>query len=60
MILTLPYPAEKSWQMKATEAIAPLVEAGDLTSAHVRYLQMKAESEGNNRPIRLGRYVRRG
>ena len=56
MTLTLPEPAEKGWQLKATDAIAPLVEAGDLTSAYVRYLQMKAEDEGPNRPIRLGRY----
>jgi hypothetical protein len=60
MILALPEPAEKGWQLKVTEAVAPLAAAHDLTSANVRYLQMKAEAEGNSRPIRLGRCVRRG
>lgn len=55
LLLTRPNPAEKSWQMKAAEAIAPLAAAGDYTSCRVRYLQMKAEAEASNRPIRLGR-----
>ena len=54
LLLTMPDPAEKSWEMKAAEAIAPLVTAGDFTSAHVRYLQMKAVAEGSDRPIRPG------
>jgi hypothetical protein len=55
LLLALPNPAEKTWQMKAAEANAPLFEAGDFTSAHVRYLQMKAEAEVSNRPIYIGR-----
>jgi hypothetical protein len=55
LLLTRPDPAEKSWEMKATEVTAPLAAAGDLTSAYVRYIQMKAENERDDRPIRLGR-----
>jgi hypothetical protein len=55
LLLSMPNPAEKTWQMKAAEANAPLFEAGDFTSAHVRYLQMKAEAEVSNRPIYIGR-----
>ena len=55
LLLTMPNPAEKTWQMKTTEDIAPLVEAGDFTSARVRYLQIKADAEATNRPIYIGR-----
>jgi len=55
LLLTRPNPAVKTWQMKVTEANAPLLEAGDYTSAHVRYLPMKAEAEASNRPIYIGR-----
>jgi hypothetical protein len=55
LLLAMPNPAEKTWQMKVTEANAPLLAAGDFTSAHVRYLQMKAGAEAGNRPIYIGR-----
>ena len=51
LLLTTPNPAEKSWQMKAAEAIAPLAAAGGFTSAYCRYLEMEAEAEGSNRHI---------
>jgi hypothetical protein len=56
LLLTMPNPAEKTWQMKAAEEIAPLFEAGDFTSARVQYLQKKAEAEASNRPIYIGRH----
>ena len=59
LLLTRPNPAEKTWQMKAAEEIAPLFEARDFTSARVRYLQKKAEAEASNRPIYIGRPRRR-
>jgi hypothetical protein len=37
----------------AAAALAPLLQQQDFTSAHVRYLQMKAEAEGNHRPSDL-------
>lgn len=56
LLLAMPEPAEKSWQQKAAEDIAPLAAARDFTSAMVRYRQMKADAEGSDQPIRLGRY----
>lgn len=50
MILTRPSPAEKTWQQKAAEEIRPLAEAGDLTSALIRWEQRRAEEEPNSRP----------
>jgi hypothetical protein len=55
LLLTMPNPAEKSWQMKAAEAVAPLAAAGDLTSAYFRYRQIEAEAKGCNRRIHIGR-----
>jgi hypothetical protein len=51
-------PAEKTWEMKAAEILAPLAAAGDLTSASIRYAQMKAEAEAPCRPVYLGRQRR--
>ena len=51
-------PPEKTWEMKAAEIIAPLAAAGDLTSASIRYAQMKAEAEAPTRPAYLGRQHR--
>lgn len=59
MCLALPDPAEKTFEQRVREAIRPLAEAGDLTSAYIRYMQMKAEEEYTGPPVRLGRYVPR-
>jgi hypothetical protein len=56
LLLTLPDPAEKSWQQKVAEEIAPMAEAGDLTSCLIRWQQKKAEEEAKYRPATLGRY----
>jgi hypothetical protein len=48
MLLALPNPAEKSWEMKVAEVIAPLSAAGEHTAAYFKYLQMKAEDERSN------------
>jgi hypothetical protein len=55
LVLAMPGPAEKTWQMKAAEAVAPLAALGDLTSALIRYSQMKAEAEPPYKPVHLGR-----
>jgi len=60
MLLACPAPAQKSWKQKAQEAVAPLAAQHDLTSSLIRYLQIKAEAEGNDRPIiTIGRHHRR-
>jgi hypothetical protein len=48
--------AAKPRDIEIREALAPLIEQKDYTSIMVRYLQMKAEDEGSNEPIRIGRY----
>jgi hypothetical protein len=54
VVMSHPQPAEKTKQQIIREALRPLVEAGDLTSANIRYRQMTEEPP--ERPIRLGRY----
>jgi len=53
IIMSHPEPAGKSKEQEVMEAIRPLVEAGDYTSANVRRLQMMAQAP--IRPARLGR-----
>jgi hypothetical protein len=48
LLLTMPNPTAKSWQMKAAEAIAPLSAAGEHTLAYFKYRQMEAEARGRN------------
>ena len=61
----MPNPAEKSFEMKAAEAIAPLSANGEHTAAYFRYLRMKAEAERSNleyqqmEPQGKGRYRRK-
>jgi hypothetical protein len=50
-----PEPTLKTAHELAAEAVKPLAEAGDLTSAAIRYAQMMAEAQGSNRPATLGR-----
>jgi len=58
LVLTLPEPSQKSARMLAAEAVRPLADQGDLTSAQIRWLQMTEDSPRNGRPARLGRYRR--
>jgi hypothetical protein len=55
VLMTRPEPTPRSFKEIAAAALAPLVQQGDYTSANVRYLQMKAQAEGSNRPIYIGR-----
>jgi len=50
---------EKPTELRVREAIRPLAEAGDLTSALIRYNQMMEDSRYTGRPIVLGRHGRR-
>ena len=60
LVMSHPEPSVKTARQLVAEAIKPLAELGDLTSANIRYLQMMSESEASYRPARLGRYPRRG
>ena len=55
LCLTLPEPSQKTWELRVREAIRPLAEAGDLTSAYVRYLQMMANGEDGFDPETMWR-----
>ena len=48
VVMSQPAPAHKTPHQLAAEEIRPLVEAGDLTSAYIRYLQKTANPA--NRP----------
>lgn len=50
--------AQKPRDLVIAETVKPLIEAGDATSAMIRYRQMIAESEKQSQPARLGRYRR--
>ena len=54
-VMSHPEPTLKTAHELATEAVKPLIEAGDVNSAVIRYGQMTAEPV--YKPIRLGRYV---
>jgi hypothetical protein len=56
VLMSRPEPEEKSRHQIAAEAVKPLAEQHDLTSALIRYQQMTEEPV--YRPIRLGRYRR--
>jgi len=47
--------AVKPLELRIAEAVRPLVEQRDLTSAVIRTNQMLAESASQNRPARIGR-----
>jgi hypothetical protein len=54
LLMSHPEPAVKTMREKAREALQPLVEYEDLTSAYIRYLQMMEEQEEEEaKPIRL-------
>jgi hypothetical protein len=48
LLLAMPNRAEKSFEMKAAEAIAPLSANGEHTAAYFKYLRMKVEAERSN------------
>jgi hypothetical protein len=55
-VMSHPEPAYKSAKQQATEAVAPLVEQGDLHSASIRYQQALSRVDQTKRkPIRIGR-----
>ena len=54
VVMSHPESTEKTPNELALDAIRPLVEEGDLTSAMIRYQQMTAIPE--SQPIRIGRY----
>jgi hypothetical protein len=54
IIMSHPEPAGKTPRQLAAEVVRPLAEAGDLTSASIRYQQLTCVPR--TRPIRLGRY----
>jgi hypothetical protein len=52
--------AARRWtQMLAAEAVKPLAEQGDLTSALIRYQQKIQELQCGGQPENLSRYRRR-
>ena len=58
VLMSHPEPTEKSVERRVKEAIKPLIEEGDFTSAMVRRLQIMA-LEAHKEPARLGRYIPR-
>jgi len=55
VLMSHPEPTLKTAQQLAAEAVAPLAQQGDLTSAAIRYKQMMEEAERGNEPPRIGR-----
>ena len=60
VVMSHPEPTVKTFRERAQEVTQPLAEAGDLTSAYIRYKQMEAEEEDEGEPVRLGRRWSRG
>jgi hypothetical protein len=58
VIMSLPQPTTKTLQQLAGEAVAPLVAAGDLTSANIRYQQKIEAAEPRYVPATVGHYAR--
>jgi hypothetical protein len=57
ILMSRPEPRVKTFRERTLEVTRPLAEQGDLISAYIRYLQMKAEEEDEGLPIRIGRCV---
>jgi len=55
VLMSHPEPLIKTIQEIAAEQVKPLAEAGDITSAAIRYKQIMEEAGRNDRPARLGR-----
>jgi len=58
LVMSHTEPTVKTMREIAAEALKPLAEAGDLTSANVRYRQFMDQAAEDDRPVRLGRYRR--
>jgi hypothetical protein len=56
VLMSHPQAAEKTLEQRAAEAVKPLAEIGDLTSALIRHQQIMEEGETTYRPARLGRW----
>lgn len=59
VLMSHPEPTFKTKQEVVAEAIAPMVQQGDLTSAAIRYQIMMSEEEEQYQPATLGRRRRR-
>jgi hypothetical protein len=59
LLMSHPEPTIKTIQQRAAEAVKPLAEAGDLTSALIRHQQFMEQENPHSKPIPLGRYRRR-
>jgi hypothetical protein len=59
LVMSHPEPTVKTMREIAAEAIAPMVQQGDLTSAAIRYQIMMSEEEEQYKPATLGRRRRR-
>lgn len=56
LVMSHPEPTSKSAKEQAAEAVAPLVEQGDLHSANIRYNQaLSRAGQSQHKPIRIGR-----
>jgi hypothetical protein len=55
VLMSHPEPTIKSAERRAAEAVKPLAEAGDLTSALIRHTQIMQQESGSAKPVRLGR-----
>jgi hypothetical protein len=59
LVMSHPEPTVKTMREIAAEAIAPMVQQGDLNSAAIWYQIMTSEEEEQYQPARLGRRRRR-
>jgi len=55
--MSQPEPSVKTIEQRAADAVKPLIEAGDLTSAVIRHQQIIEEEQYRSQPVRLGRHV---
>jgi hypothetical protein len=56
ILMSHPEPTIKSVERRAAEAVKPLAEAGDLTSALIRHMQIMEEETVGFAPATFGRY----
>ena len=56
ILMSHPEPTVKTFRERALEVTKPLAEEHDLSSAYIRYLQLKAEEEDEGKPIFIGRH----
>jgi hypothetical protein len=55
VLMSHPEPTGKSMQQRAAEAVKPLAQQGDLTSALIRHQQFMERENPQARPVRPGR-----